>query len=111
LYCDNFVNPCGKFAGGTQFTDVLDSMTTTLTTIAPGKSFSITEEFVFGNNAYWNGVVQGDVGGYILTTPLAHVDPVPGPIVGGGLPGLILASVGLLGWWRRRRQLASFRVN
>jgi hypothetical protein len=48
------------------------------------------------------------VGGGTSLTVLSNSQPAaaPGPIVGAGLPGLVIAFGGLMLWWRRRQALA-----
>jgi len=57
------------------------------------------------NALYLDAGINGELDGLFGEIQVAP-SSVPGPIAGAGLPGLVSAGGGLLGWWRRRQKIA-----
>jgi hypothetical protein len=99
----------------------MDSGIDSLSTILPNnlsQTFSYIVNPLTDNLDKPNGVGGGfelapgpypnKLDGYFVieSVTVSNLVAVPGPVLGAGSPGLILASGGLLGWWRRRQKIA-----
>jgi hypothetical protein len=73
-------------------------------------SFSIPSNALSAviSGTFGNSVVPNSAGVDLF---LGHPSAVPGPIEGGGLPGLIVVGAVLLAWWRRKAMRSSGRLN
>jgi hypothetical protein len=102
LFCDNYpgLGGQGTGVGSHSFLSTSD-LNTTLSAVAPGSPYDITLVIHIASSLNTNDDLI-NLGAVNLVDPQAQ--PVPGPVVGAGLPGLL----GLFGlWWYRRQRDAT----
>jgi outer membrane lipase/esterase len=75
-------------------------------TITPTDQFAYLRSADAEQTSFWSDDQHFSAAGQMLEAAFDFglISSVPGPVAGAGLPGLILASCGLLGWWRRRQK-------
>jgi hypothetical protein len=102
---DAFSNPVlnGPFDGGVGTQHVYSTAYTATSPIIasiPAGTYVGFEDLPFGSS----DLDDNDLTFVFANVGVTTFSSVPGPVAGAGLPGLILASGGLLGWWRRKRK-------
>jgi hypothetical protein len=100
-FCDDDINPTGTLIGSQVWTSA-GTLSTSFDAIVPAQTFNMDLVFTIVSSDIRP---FGDASGAILAQPDA--DPVPGPIVGAGFPGLVASMFGLWGFWRRRKTSVS----